>query len=212
MNAAQVMAEFGESFVHRRVGRAIGGFFTGGPVGAVTGLFTGDRGGGPAVIAEPLPPETRSPAGCPTGFTRDPISGVCLAVGSPAFESAVGRPTDAFGAAVVGQFGAGLQPAVSTRTMLMCPPGAVLGKDELCYNRGSITNKQRKWPRGRAPLLTGGERNAISKAAAAARKIQRTTKQLEKLGMLKKATPRRLRAAPVQRQIAAPADQTIVVG
>jgi len=101
------------------------------------------------------------------------------------------------GAAVMGQYGAALHPSVASVRTLDCLPGMVLGTDELCYNKRDLTNKERKWPRGRRPLLTGGDRNAITQAARAARAIQRTEKQLRKLGMLK--APAR-RAAPKKRQ------------
>ena len=89
-----------------------------------------------------------------------------------------------YGAAVMGRYGSALEPGQRPSTRMLCPRGTVLGNDNLCYNK--IANKDRKWPKGRAPLLTGGERNAISKAARASRKIQSTTKQLQKLGMLPK--------------------------
>jgi hypothetical protein len=90
------------------------------------------------------------------------------------------------GVAVMGRHGAALVPTTETRVQRECLPGMVLGNDDLCYNRRDIRNSDRKYPKGRAPLLTGGERNAISKAARAAKKIARTTKQLQKLGMLPK--------------------------
>jgi len=101
-----------------------------------------------------------------------------------------GARTGEFGDAVVGQFGVGLQPAEVAISRSVCPTGMQLGKDGLCYNRGVLTNRQRLWPRARAPLLTGGERNAITKAAAAGRKLERASKQLQKIGLMKKPTRR----------------------
>ena len=108
---------------------------------------------------------------------------------------------DVFGEARVGRFGAGLEPVSIDRMFLRCPTGSVLGKQEadgsfLCYNRRDISNKERKWPRGRRPLLTGGDMRAISTAASAARKLQAKQKQLQELGLLKKPAPRK--AAPKQ--------------
>jgi len=86
----------------------------------------------------------------------------------------------------MGRYGAGMVPLVEARRHLDCLPGMVLGTDEICYNRRDLKNAERKYPKGRAPLLTGGERNAISKANRAAKKIERTTKQLQSMGMMKK--------------------------
>ena len=94
----------------------------------------------------------------------------------------------------MGRYGAALHPFVEDRMVRSCLPGMVLGKDVLCYNKRDLTNKEREYPKGRAPLLTGGERNAISKASRAAKKIERTTKQLQKLGMIKK--PKTARKSP----------------
>jgi len=97
-----------------------------------------------------------------------------------------------FGEAVMGRFGAGMKPAVFSQQVRRCPRGAILGAPEadgtsLCYNRKEITNKERAWPRGRRPLLTGGEMRAISVASSAAKRLQAKQKQLEKLGLLKRA-------------------------
>jgi len=80
----------------------------------------------------------------------------------------------------------GSAPFQETVAVRRCLPGSVLGSDGACYDRRMIRNADRMWPKGRAPLLTGGERNAIAKASRASKKIQRTTKQLQKLGMLPK--------------------------
>jgi len=99
------------------------------------------------------------------------------------------------GDAVMGQFGAALEPVQMQIERSVCRPGMVLGLDELCYNKGSISNSQRLWPRGRRPLLTGGDMHAISIAARAGAKLERTTKRLRTLGMMKRTpTPRKLPA------------------
>ena len=87
--------------------------------------------------------------------------------------------------AVTGQFGAGFEPSLISTEMLECPPGTILGKDEVCYNRRDLRNNERKWPRGRRPLLTGGEMRAISTAASAAKRLQKKQQQLRSLGLLK---------------------------
>ncbi len=98
-----------------------------------------------------------------------------------------------FGEAKMGRFGAGLEPAIRDVMTRICPRGAVLAVDGLCYNRRDIRNSERAWPRGRRPLLTGGEMRCISVASSAAKKLQRKQKQLEQLGLLKR--PSRARRA-----------------
>jgi len=160
----------------------------------------------------------RKTAGCPPGLSRD-ASGNCVSTTElEAFRisrarggvngiSATMAVTGAegqllpFGEAKMGRFGAGLKPAVFSQQRRACPRGSVLGAPEadgssLCYNKRDISNKERAWPRGRRPLLTGGEMRAISTASAAAKKLQRKQKQLEQLGLLKKPAPRTRRALP----------------
>jgi len=99
------------------------------------------------------------------------------------------------GDAVMGQFGAALQPGSQIIDRAICLPGMQLGKDGLCYNKGAISNAQRMWPRGRRPLLTGGDMRAIGIAARAGSKLDRTTKRLRALGMMKALpAPRKARA------------------
>lgn len=110
------------------------------------------------------------------------VGEICVAPGTPA-----GPP----GQAVMGQFGAALEPTFFTINQRQCLPGMILGKDKLCYNKGSISNKERLWPKGTAPLLTGGEMSAIRKAASAAKKFQRTGQRFKALGFIKTPTARR---------------------
>jgi len=96
-----------------------------------------------------------------------------------------------FGDARVGRFGAGLEPAVRSMSTRICPRGAVLAIDGLCYNRRDLRNADRMWPRGRRPLLTGGEMRCITIASNAAKKLQNKQKQLRALGLLKAPARRR---------------------
>ncbi len=192
----------GASFVS-----GIAGKFAGGGkaprqvVSAVPGEFAGAFGGafrGKARSVVAL----KAPA-CPEGFELDD-EGRCAKVG---FRGAIERflpggrtgfaPED-FGEAMVGRFGAGLEPAVRSTETRICPRGSVLGIDGLCYNKRDLRNADRFWPQGRRPLLTGGEMRCISIASRAASKIRTKTKQLQKMGMLPKPTrraaPRRLAA------------------
>jgi len=137
------------------------------------------------------PPNRINPA---TGRCQRPTGGVrgraerFLPGGRTGFEDVPSRQFDV-GDAVMGQYGAALEPGVMQIERSLCLPGMQLAKDGLCYNKGAITNAQRMWPRGRKPLLTGGDMRAIGIAARAGAKLDRTTKRLRSLGMMK-ALPR----------------------
>jgi len=182
----------------RLAGRAAGR--TGGITSAVPGVFPGSEGaGGFSGGAKRVLGTTK--ASCPEGFALD-ASGRCARSGITGTIQRFlpgGETGFAFGEATVGRFGAGLEPFVRGGETRICPRGAVLGIDGLCYNKRDLKNADRFWPRGRQPLLTGGEMKCIAVASRAAGKIRTKTKQLQKLGMLPKPT----RRAPARRQIAA---------
>jgi len=72
--------------------------------------------------------------------------------------------------AVAGAFGMpAMVPVAEPRTRLTCPPGMVLGEDDLCYPKAILRrdSRFRKWRPGRRPVLTGGDLNAISRARRA---------------------------------------------
>lgn len=147
------------------------------------GIITGQPAPQPIVG---FPPQTDFPA-CPDGTFWDAQLEACLASTSP-----IGRERGAgSGQMVEGRYGPAEVPSTETRQTSVCDDGMVLGDDDLCYKH--IDNSDRKYPRGRAPLLTGGERNAITTAAGAARKMTTAKKSLERLGLLKRPTRR---AAP----------------
>lgn len=188
-------------FIHKRILGAASNFVTSGfnPLSAAAGFAAGGGGAAPApsVMRSLAIPSLNLPcipglpcAGgatavdCPPGTVPDGRGG-CMSADPRARPGSQGG----FGDASMGQFGAGLSPAVFTTTTRRCPRGAVLGSDGLCYNRRDISNGNRMWPRGRRPLLTGGEMRCISIAASAAKKLGRKQKQLQAMGMLPK--PRR---------------------
>jgi len=108
------------------------------------------------------------------------------------------------GDAVMGQFGAALEPGVMMIERSVCLKGMQLAKDGLCYNKGAITNKQRMWPRGRRPLLTGGDMRAIAIAHRAGTKLDSTTTRLRELGMMRQLPkPRRSKAHQHAKPVAA---------
>lgn len=131
-----------------------------------------------------LPTRFGGPGPCPPPLIRS-RAGLCVFAGSP-----LGQDPDlgVTGEAVNGRFGAAIVPSSIARETRECPAGMALGKDALCYDH--LPNRDRLYPRGRRPLLTGGEMRCITRAAGAARKIKRTEKNLRKLGMLRSPTRR----------------------
>jgi len=127
-----------------------------------------------------------SRAPCDFPMVRD-TAGRCRTPTSGEF----GGPQFGVGEAVNGQYGAALEPGSMIVDRAVCLRGMQLGNDGLCYNKSQISNKQRMWPAGRKPLLSGGDMRAISIAARAGRRLEGATKRLQRLGMMKKATSRR---------------------
>jgi len=105
-----------------------------------------------------------------------------------------GSPASGVGQLRKGKYGPAEEPMFVTKNIRFCLDGMILGDDKLCYPKKQITNSQRLWPKGTAPLLTGGQMKAIRVAAGAGAKLERTTKRLQKIGLMKKPAPRR--AAP----------------
>jgi len=146
--------------------------------------------GGPRLItrfATPLP-IVPSTTGCIPPARIDPGTGRCkVFIGDRAGPDGGFTPGDA----VMGRYGAAYSPGSMVVDRAVCLSGDVVAKDGLCYPRNSLTNKQRAWPRGRRPLLTGGEMNAIGIASRAATRLERTQSRLRKMGMMKQISPRR---------------------
>jgi len=211
-------------FVHKRIFGGVASIVGGSAAGRFVQGFLG-QGGGPTA-ADPRP--------CLSGFRRS-SGGNCLRdrsgasgeiggkqvggkiggkqVGGMAAVTTLGGPPefdDGAGPAVMGRYGVGLMPMPITRQTRVCLPGMVLGDDGVCYESRGFTNKRRAWPKGRAPLLTGGEMNAITIAARAARRVQATTKKLQKLGMLEKPRPRHRAIARAPARLALPATTSII--
>lgn len=121
--------------------------------------------------------------------------GHCVAPGSGHFIQHFGNGGGAgapVGDAVMGRFGAALTPGSLIIDRAVCLKGMQLAVDGLCYNKSQISNKQRMWPAGRKPLLSGGDMRAIGIAARAGRRLEGATKRLQRLGMMKKPLSRRL--------------------
>lgn len=140
-------------------------------------LIPGDAG---APAANPL---VDTSAQCPDGTFRVPGTNQCLDL-IPGGATSGGGMVLNYGEAVMGRYGAGLVPAQTQQRRLRCPPGAVLGKDNLCYDR--LRRGDRKWIPGRKPLLTGGDLNAISRSSRVAKRLKKKNRELQRLGLLPK--------------------------
>jgi len=118
---------------------------------------------------------------CVLPARRDPRTGECrVFLGEQS-----GRDDVLVGEAVMGRYGAALEPGSMVIDRAVCLRGMQLGDDGLCYNKSQISNKQRKWPRGRRPLLSGGDMRAIGIAARAGARLDKTSTRLRGLGMMK---------------------------
>jgi len=201
------------NFVHKRIIGAVGGFLGGGPAGAVGGFIgggggSGRSGGAPRSANVPIAGLNLAPSrtGCRPGSTE--VDGICRS-NTGSFRGRIERllpfgqtGTVPAGGAIMGQFGAALEPFVEDRHVRTCLPGMVLGKDGNCYNRRDISNKQRAYPRGTRPLGTPGEMAALRKAASFGRRMETTVKRMQKIGVLKK--PSRGRRSPATRHLTGP--------
>ena len=214
------------NFVHKRLFRGAVGLLTGGPIGAVSGLLSGGGSEGPSgspVVprgSQPVPGVELGPIRLPqpigrSGFFQATCEdrgmmtdsrGRCVSRGPGSFTvdpTAIlpgGRPfvSGAPRTAQVPMIGASaVQPFIENQTVRRCGRGAVLAIDGLCYDRKLLRKDQRMWPPGRKPLLTGGDLNAISRAARAAGRMKTQQKRLQKLGLLPKPKTQRRIAAPV---------------
>jgi len=145
-----------------------------------------------------LAPRSLSPSiggRCIWPTQRDPVTGNCrIFIGdrpgldSTPLEIGPGTPV---GDAIMGRYGAALVPGSQIIDRARCLRGMVLGDDGNCYNRKQIKNSERMWPRGRRPLLTGGEMRAISIASRAAGRLTRTAVRLQEIGLIKKPVTRK---------------------
>lgn len=141
-------------------------------------------GGGRSQIVENGAPAND----CPGMFSVRLPNGDCVNLGDlgpggdPAITGGMAGPTQAngFGQAVHGRFGVGILPRVDVQTVKRCPRGMALGKDGVCYDGLGRNSPKRAWPMGVKPLMTGGDRAAIAKAASAGRKLERSKKQLKR--------------------------------
>lgn len=95
------------------------------------------------------------------------------------------------GDAVMGMHGPGVEPGIQTIDRAVCGRKMVLGDDGLCYHKTQISNKERMWPKGRKPLLTGGDLNAVSTASRVGRRMDDMSARLRHMGLMKPLPKRR---------------------
>lgn len=137
---------------------------------AVPGSFAPSSGGCPGIF------QVRGPNGTCVDLTALPPGG------DPALTGRTPRSgsLDGFGDAVLGLYGVGIVPRADVQTVRRCPRGMALGKDGICYEGLHRNSPRREWPMGMKPLMTGGDRSAIRRAAAVAGKLGRAKKSLNK--------------------------------
>ncbi len=201
-------------FVHKRIGRGLKKFVTSGfnPLAGIGGFVSGggECPSGMVRVVGPGPNETRcvvqtrsttialAPSGpCRFPLRPDPVTGRCRVF----IGDRPGRDTSPLqlgpgvpvGDATMGRYGAALVPGSRVIDRAVCLRGMVLGDDNLCYNRSQISNKERMWPRGRRPLLSGGDMRAISIASRAASRLTRTAQRLQEIGLIQKPIVKRRR-------------------
>lgn len=121
----------------------------------------------------------------------DPATGECRMF--------VGTQPGPDGQPVNGRYGTGMVPTTRNITRHVCPKGMVLGDDGICYNRRNIANSDREWPKGTKPLGTAEEMRAVRIASRFAKRYERTTKRMQKIGLVKKPVSRR--RAPAAKRI-----------
>jgi len=74
----------------------------------------------------------------------------------------------------MGAFGVpALVPAQAQAMSLHCPPGAILGKDNLCYQKGSIPMQFRKWRPARKPPISAKDWRALQVSARVKEKAKK---------------------------------------
>jgi len=106
---------------------------------------------------------------CPPGTIRGPL-GTCIDLIPGGSTSGGGMVIGRFDP-IMGAYGAGLLPGRESRTVHFCPPGLVLGKDNVCYAKGQLGKKNRKHNPGFRPPITGGDVSAIRRAEAARKRV-----------------------------------------
>jgi len=149
---------------------------------AAAGAFLPGLGGlNPYAPNEPTPGEGAEPGeACPEGYWK--VGSKCVSKrpedyvygGTPAI-------TGTGWEATVGSFGMpAMTPLPTQRTRLECPTGMVLGKDNLCYPKGTPglgrRGTFRKWKGDRRPKISAAEWTQLQRAARTREKVKDVAK------------------------------------
>jgi len=127
---------------------------------------------------------------CPPGSVPDGFGG-CLSPAdiassrpqlppTPGITTPAERSIGAEFQAVVGAFDMpAMAPFAETRIVLDCPPGMVLGKDDLCYPSAVLrrNSRFRKWRSVPRPSISRRDERALSTRAAVVKDLKRLSKQ-----------------------------------
>lgn len=126
-------------------------------------LFGGDEHD---TVAPPASFGPSVPGSGPCGPLGIQVAGRCVTPDLPMIDVNPMQPQyGPAGQPVAGRYGMAMAPQITMRQTSRCPTGMVLGADGLCYNKRDLRKSERKWVPGRKPLFTGGDLNAITRAA-----------------------------------------------
>lgn len=145
---------------------AVGGFVTGGPMGALGGAI-GAVAPRPRLVKPGQGVELRGPQ------ITTPYGGVTmptLRLGAPPGER-VAPSVDGRGLPMVGEIGG--VPAVDVREHRVCPRGQVLAVDGRCYPRSMVPRSLREWPKAPRVPITRTDVVAIRRAESARGRVKR---------------------------------------
>jgi len=162
-SARDLIVQFGYDYCVQRLGRAVcdlgrqlvnaltGGNATGMPMGGGIPM----NGGGMMALA----------ADCPSGYMK---------VGTQCVRYSAMLPGGMPFTTAPGNYGIpAAAPTAVTTTRLRCPRGLILGDDNLCYPKGALPRRLRKWKPDPRPLVGASDMKAL-------RKINTITKRVKK--------------------------------
>jgi len=155
-------------FIHKRLIGGLGGFVTGGPVGAAAGFLTSGGGG----VTLPAPVQNPFTGGCATGFRRN-AAGQCVAdVALPGIIAAGQRllPGGATGTTIA------LQPGMA------CPSGFHPNKSNYWTVAGFVAEGSRcVRNRRRNNLNQSAIRRSVGRIGGFVREVKKVDKMLKKI-------------------------------
>lgn len=165
--AMNTMQQLSLGGILRGIGRGVTGVIPGTIDDRIFDSLTGQR----RQTTQSFTPDPGfGPGPCPSGTFR--VGSQCVSPGD-AFPGGDPLTFGAGGQMQRGAFGyLSVTPTMQSVTVHRCPPGLVLGKDNLCYEKGTIKNSQRKNPKPPRPAISGADIKAINKAAAVQKRVK----------------------------------------